>query len=144
MYYTLILSDQKAWQTLVEWMDSKGMAAMLVDPEYLDIAYRQENFYQIQDLVECFFLVHDSYEMYHDGQARGLPIGVMNAPEDLFSDEHLLAREFFVPVEMSETVGTVLYPGEPHRFSAFAGVARLRAPRLGEHTAAVLGGNSND
>jgi crotonobetainyl-CoA:carnitine CoA-transferase CaiB-like acyl-CoA transferase len=89
-------------------------------------------------LVECFFLVHDSHEMYHEGQARGLPIGVMNAPEDLFSDEHLLARGFFVPVEMSEKVGSVQYPGEPHRFSAFGGVPRTRAPKLGEHTAAVL------
>jgi crotonobetainyl-CoA:carnitine CoA-transferase CaiB-like acyl-CoA transferase len=139
VYYTLILSDQKAWQSLVEWMDSKGMAAMLTEPAYFDITYRQQNFQQIQELVECFFLVHDSHEMYHEGQAHGLPICVMNAPEDLFTDEHLMAREFFVPVAVSEKVGAVPYPGEPHRFSAFGSVPRNRAPHLGEHTAAVLG-----
>jgi benzylsuccinate CoA-transferase BbsE subunit len=139
VYYTLILSDNRAWDTLVAWMEEKGFAAMLTDPEYRDIRHRQANFDQIQELVECFFLCHESGEMYHEGQARGLPIGVMNAPEDLMSDEHLVAREFFVPVDMGGVVGEVLYPGDSYRFSAFGSVKRIRAPRLGEHSAEILG-----
>jgi benzylsuccinate CoA-transferase BbsE subunit len=119
-------------------MESKGMAAMLSEPEYQDVTFRQQNFHQVQELVECFFLIQDSHDAYHEGQACGLPIGVMNAPEDLLADEHLAAREFFVPVEMGGEVGTVPYPGDSYRFSAFAGVPRKRAPRLGEHTVEVL------
>jgi crotonobetainyl-CoA:carnitine CoA-transferase CaiB-like acyl-CoA transferase len=87
----------------------------------------------VQELVECFFLIQDSHEAYHDGQAAGLPIGVLNAPEDLFDDEHLKAREFFVDVD-HEGLGKVAYPGAIYRFSSFGEVPRTAAPKLGEHT----------
>lgn len=139
VYYTLILSDSRAWDLLVAWMDSKGMAAMLTKPEFKDITYRQQHFDEIQSLVECFFLCHESHEMYLEGQAKGLPVGLMNAPEDLFEDEHLRARDFFVPVDMGDDIGEVLYPGDSYRFSSFGSVPRTRAPKLGEHNDELLG-----
>lgn len=137
VYYALILSDQRAWQSLVQWMDSKGMAAQLVEPEFSDVRHRQQCFADIQSLLECFFLLHDSRQMYLEGQQAGLPIGVLNAPDDLFDDEHLRARGFFVEVE-HEGYGRVPYPGALYRFSSFGEVPRIRAPRLGEHTGQVL------
>jgi crotonobetainyl-CoA:carnitine CoA-transferase CaiB-like acyl-CoA transferase len=113
------------------------MAAQLSGPTFSEVAYRQQHFHEVQELVECFFLVQDSHEAYHDGQAAGLPIGVLNAPEDLFDDEHLKAREFFVEVE-HEGLGKVVYPGPIYRFSSFGEAPRTAAPRLGEHTAEVL------
>jgi crotonobetainyl-CoA:carnitine CoA-transferase CaiB-like acyl-CoA transferase len=138
VYYTLILSEQKSWEILVQWMDSKGLAAQLTEPEFADVKYRQDNFYQVQEVVECFVLVHEAEQMYREGQAVGLPIGILNAPEDLFADEHLNARGFFVDVA-HEGIGTVKYPGASYRFSSMGEVARTRAPRLGEHTAEVTG-----
>ena len=137
VYFVLIVAEPKSWEALVRWMDGHGMAAQLTDPAFSDVAYRQTNFDQIQELVECFFLVHGSDEMYKEGQANGLPIGVLNAPEDLFADEHLIARGFFVDVE-HEGVGTVPYPGAAYRFSTFGEVARTPAPKLGADTKAVL------
>jgi crotonobetainyl-CoA:carnitine CoA-transferase CaiB-like acyl-CoA transferase len=139
VYYTLILSDSRAWDMLVAWMDSKGMAAMLTEPEFKDIAYRQQRFDEIQSIVECFFLCHDSRTMYLEGQANGLPVGLLNAPEDLFEDEHLQARDFFVPVDMGGDIGVVDYPGDSYRFSAFGSVPRTRAPKLGEHNDELTG-----
>jgi len=138
VYFALILSEPKAWKALVDWMDSKGMAVQLTDPAFSDVAYRQQHFHEVQELVECFFLIQDSHEAYHDGQAAGLPIGVLNAPEDLFDDEHLKARGFFVEVEHAG-LGPVTYPGPIYRFSSFGEVPRTAAPRLGEHTQEVLG-----
>ena len=137
VYFAFILSDPKAWRTLVEWMATKDMAADLVQAEFLDVAYRQCRMHDIQELVECFFLVQSSAEAYHDGQARGLPIGVLNAPEDVLKDEHLQARGFFVEVDHGD-LGSVVYPGTPYRFSSFDGVDRIRAPALGEHTQEIL------
>ncbi|MDP3747704.1 MAG: CoA transferase [Phenylobacterium sp.] len=137
VYFVLIVAEPKSWEALVRWMDGHGMAAQLTEPDFSDVAYRQANFDQIQELVECFFLVHGSDEMYKEGQAMGLPIGVLNAPEDLFADEHLIARKFFVDVE-HEGVGTVPYPGAAYRFSTFGEVARTAAPKLGADTKAVL------
>ena len=105
--------------------------------EFSDVAYRQAHFHEVQELVECFFLIQDSHDAYHDGQAAGLPIGVLNAPEDLFDDEHLKAREFFVPVPLpTDERRTALFPGSPYRFDAFAAEPG-RPPRLGEHTEPV-------
>ena len=137
VYFALILSEPKAWKALVDWMDAKGMAVQLTDPAFSDVAYRQQHFHEVQELVECFFLIQDSHEAYHDGQAAGLPIGVLNAPEDLFDDEHLQARGFFVDV-VHEGVDKVAYPGPIYRFSSFGEVARTAAPKLGEHTQSVL------
>ena len=137
VYFALILSEPKAWNALVAWMESKGMAAQLSEPAFGEVAYRQAHFHEVQELVECFFLVQDSHDAYRDGQAAGLPIGVLNAPEDLFEDEHLKARGFFVDVE-HDGLGKVAYPGPIYRFSSFEEVPRIAAPKLGAHTAEVL------
>jgi crotonobetainyl-CoA:carnitine CoA-transferase CaiB-like acyl-CoA transferase len=132
VYFVLIVADPKPWQALVEWLDDYGLAIDLNDPAYSDIAFRQANFAHVQELVEVLFLLQDADDAYHEGQRRGLPIGILNAPEDVLVDEHLLAREFFVDVEHEG--GVVRYPGVPYRFSAFSPPALTRAPHLGEHT----------
>jgi crotonobetainyl-CoA:carnitine CoA-transferase CaiB-like acyl-CoA transferase len=138
VYFALILADQKPWATRVEWLASEDLALDLSDEAYLDVGHRQANFAHIQSIVEAFFLLRDADAAYHDGQARGLPIGIVNAPEDLLDDEHLRARGFFVPVE-HDGVGPVPYPGAPYRFSSMGPVPVRPAPRLGEHTDELLG-----
>jgi crotonobetainyl-CoA:carnitine CoA-transferase CaiB-like acyl-CoA transferase len=137
VYFVLIVADPKPWQALVEWLDEHGLAIDLTDPAYSEIAYRQERFSHVQELVEVLFLLQDADEAYREGQRRGLPIGILNAPEDVLVDEHLVARGFFVEVEHEET-GPARYPGVPYRFSAFAPPPVTRAPLLGEHTREVL------
>jgi crotonobetainyl-CoA:carnitine CoA-transferase CaiB-like acyl-CoA transferase len=139
VYFALITSEQKPWQTLVSWMDSMGLAADLTEERYDDPAFRLADFAHIQQIVEVFFLLQPASDIYHEGQRRGLPIGVLNAPEDLLEDEHLRERAFFVPVADDAPGGPHLYPGAPIRFSAFAAPPLTRAPRLGEHTADILG-----
>ena len=75
--------------------------------------------------------------VYHEGQARGLPIGVLNAPEDLFDDEHLVARDFFATVEQPG-YGPVTYPTTTYRMSHYSGTAPAPAPALGADNAALL------
>ena len=137
VYFVLIVAEPKAWQATVEWLDALGLAADLTEPEWSDVAYRQERFSHVQGLMEVLFLLQDADEAYREGQRRGLPIGILNAPEDVLVDEHLLARGYFVDVE-HEDVGTVRYPGVPYRLSGFALPQLTRAPGLGEHTDEVL------
>jgi crotonobetainyl-CoA:carnitine CoA-transferase CaiB-like acyl-CoA transferase len=132
VYYTLILADQRSWKILVNWMNEKGMAADLTEPTYDTLAGRQQRFGDIQSLIESFFLIQPAEEAYREGQARGLPLGILKAPEDLFEDVHLLAREFFTEVTQADGT-TVRYPGPLYRFSDFECVPTRRAPRLGEH-----------
>lgn len=132
IFLALMLSEQKPWQALVEWMDSHGMAGHLTDPAFLDYSYRQERYSEVQTIVECFFLVVDAETLFQEGQARGLPVGIINAPEELLDDRHLNARNFFVEVDHGEA-GRFRYPGMPYQFSSFGPSPRLRAPKLGEH-----------
>ena len=138
VYFALMLSDAKAWAAMVAWMDDLGVAADLTEEKYLDFAYRQREFAHIQDLIEVFFLIQDSHTAYHEGQRRGLPIGPLLPLEDLPSDEHLIAREYFVPVQLPTDDGrSAAFPGSPYRFTSFMS-GPGRPPRLGEHTADVL------
>ena len=139
IYFALVLADQKPWLTLVDWLDSQDLALDLTEPAYQDLAYRQDNFDHIQDAIEVFFLLQTAESAYHEGQRRGLPIGIVNAPEDVLADEHLRARGFFVEVDHPGH-GPVTHPGVPFRFSALAPAVLTPAARLGEHTEAVLAG----
>ncbi len=138
LYFVLVVAEAKPWANLVAWMDSHGMAADLTDEAFKDFAYRQANYAHVQEMVECFFLVNDAETMFHEGQARELPIAIIRSPEELFTDLHSVERGFFVEVE-HEGIGTFQYPGAPYSFSAFSSVERRRAPKLGEHTHEVLG-----
>ena len=138
IYFALILSDPKAWTAAVDWMSELGLAADLAEEKYADYEFRQREFAHIQDLIEVFFLVQDSATVYREGQRRGLPIGPMLALEDLPGDEHLSAREFFVPVQLpTDGQRSAPFPGSPYRFTAFTS-GPGRPPLLGEHTAEVL------
>lgn len=130
VYFALVLADLKPWKSLVEWMDSLGIAADLTDPEYDQLAHRQANFPHIQQMLEAFFLIQESAAVYHEGQSRGLPIAVINAPEEVLVDEHLAARGFFETVEHADG-SRASYPGPPIRFSSHPGVEQTAAPLLG-------------
>jgi len=131
VYFALVITEEKPWQVLVKWLQSHGLESGLDDARFLDAAYRQAHFDQIQQVVEVFFLVNSAEQMYREGQGNGLPIGKLNAPEDLFEDQHLKERGYFRKVEHSGH-GEVAYPGAPYTFSAFAPVSPTPAPRLGD------------
>ena len=135
VYFALILSDNKTWQILVDWLDTLGMALDLVDEEYLELAHRQENFPYIQTLMESFFLMQDSKTVYEEAQRRGLPLGPVSAPEDLLDDPHLAARGYFVDVPVDGR--DIKFPGAPFAFSYGTG-APTAPPKLGADTDEVL------
>jgi benzylsuccinate CoA-transferase BbsE subunit len=138
VYLATFAAEQRAWVALLEWLESKDLAADLSEPQWQDAAYRQANFYHVFDILQVFMQLQTADEVYHEGQQRGLAIGPLNSPEELFDDVHLKARGLFVPIE-EDGVGTVLFPRLPFAFSDLD-VARVeRAPRLGEHTDAVVG-----
>lgn len=139
IYFALILADQKPWQAMVAWMQDLDLVADLGDPAYDSLEHRQANFSHIQGVVESFFLLLDSSVAYLEGQARGLPIGVLNAPEDLYGDEHLVARGYFADVEQPG-YGPVPRPTAAYRFSALSTSPPQPAARLGEHTDEMFAG----
>jgi len=78
-------------------------------------------------------------ELFREAQTRGLPVGVIYAPEEVLDDPHFVARGFPVAVEHEDLGRTVVYPGAPYRFERTPWRIARRAPRLGEHNAEVYG-----
>jgi crotonobetainyl-CoA:carnitine CoA-transferase CaiB-like acyl-CoA transferase len=80
-----------------------------------------------------------AYDFFVRCQRRGVPAGVIYAPEEAFEDEHFKARGFQVEVEHEDLGCTVRYPGAPYKLPASPWAISRRAPKLGEHDAEVLG-----
>ena len=72
VYFALILADPKPWNALVQWMDSQDLAVDLRTRSTTISPTARQNFAHIQDLVEVFFLLQDSSDVYLEGQRRGL------------------------------------------------------------------------
>jgi benzylsuccinate CoA-transferase BbsE subunit len=122
IYFVLLTSDQKQWRGLVDLLESKDLAVDLADPAYDDFGHRKANYPHIQEIVEVYFLLVDADEAFREGQRRGLPLGRVNAPEELLVDPHLEARGFFETVEHREGIVSKV-PGAPYRFAGVEPVA---------------------
>jgi crotonobetainyl-CoA:carnitine CoA-transferase CaiB-like acyl-CoA transferase len=78
-------------------------------------------------------------EFFVSAQRRGLPVGVLLAPEEVIDDEHFIARGFPVEIRHEDLDRSFVYPGAPYHSSASPWRVRGRAPHVGEHTEMVLG-----
>jgi crotonobetainyl-CoA:carnitine CoA-transferase CaiB-like acyl-CoA transferase len=74
-------------------------------------------------------------------EAAGIPAGPVLHYDEVFTDPHILDREMVVRTDHSVT-GPFHTLGVTVKLSDTPGSVRLPAPRLGEHTAAVLGDNT--
>jgi crotonobetainyl-CoA:carnitine CoA-transferase CaiB-like acyl-CoA transferase len=72
-------------------------------------------------------------DFFRQGQERGIPVGAIYAPEEVFEDPHFRARGFPVEVEHPQLGRVVTYPGAPYRFLRTPWRIARAAPQLGEH-----------
>src|SRR5262249_6065774 len=79
------------------------------------------------------------FEFFRQAQERGIPVGVIYAPEEVLDDPHFRARGFPVEVDHEDLGRKVTYPGAPYRFLRTPWRIARRAPRLGEHNAEIYG-----
>ncbi|MBI5948897.1 MAG: CoA transferase [Chloroflexi bacterium] len=75
-------------------------------------------------------------EIYHAGQELRIAISPVNTMADVAASPQLAAREWFGQVEVGGR--TLTAPGFPYKLSETPCAAPGPAPKLGEHTAAVL------
>ena len=82
------------------------------------------------------FADREKTDLFHRGQALGIPIGLVHTAETLLDDPQLRARGFFRDVTHPDA-GAYVNVGGGFQVEG-AGPGLRRAPRLGEHTAAIL------
>jgi crotonobetainyl-CoA:carnitine CoA-transferase CaiB-like acyl-CoA transferase len=133
----------REYAALVEWMRARGLDTEYDEFFFLEMAAERGGVFvwELGD-PECLAMFAagreavrfmgermTASEFFHEGQSRGLAVGIINAPEDVMADPHFQARGFAVEVEHAELGRTLTYPGLPFTGDRARGAIR-RAPLL--------------
>ncbi len=110
--------------------------ATAADPVLEDRDVRRAHADELEARLIAGFRDRPRDDLFHQGQALGIPIGVVHSVESLLEDPQLVAYDFFHHGEHPD-VGRYVDAGPPFLVDGQA-PGYARAPRLGEHTAAVL------
>jgi crotonobetainyl-CoA:carnitine CoA-transferase CaiB-like acyl-CoA transferase len=124
------------WDSLVEWLESEGMAEDFADPMYYVPEFFVEHAQHIFEVIGRFCATKSGEELFHGMQQRGQLLADVNYPEDHLADPHLEARGFWNLVE-HDLYGTMRFPGSPYVARESEISVRRRAPRLNEHDAEI-------
>ena len=120
------------WKTLVEWMDSEGMAEDLTDGKWDDQEYRLTHIDHVLDVLGKWTMTHNRGELFEVGQLMHFPWAPVFSPMDVVDSPQLKARGFFVDIDHPEIGDSLRYPGLPYKFSSQFLSAVKRAPLPGE------------
>lgn len=119
------------------------MAALMDQPRFIDpdvLATPLGHADEFDALMDEWLAQYDKFEVVRRAQAMRLPFTEVLTPAEIVEDEHLKERGFLVEVE-DPAGGTIRMPGAPAMLAGTPWMPQ-RAPRLGEHTAEILGGLS--
>jgi crotonobetainyl-CoA:carnitine CoA-transferase CaiB-like acyl-CoA transferase len=126
------------------WPDHVGrMVGVLGDPglarlwDELGLDVMSEHPDLINRLVAGWAAARQSRTAMREAQGAGWPVVVVNDPRLLLSDDHLLARGFWVTAD-HPAAGPLPYTGAPWTLDGAGWAIRRTAPLLGQDTDAVL------
>jgi crotonobetainyl-CoA:carnitine CoA-transferase CaiB-like acyl-CoA transferase len=114
-----------------------GRADMIADPRFSSNTARVKHRALVDEAVGGWFATRPRDEALHKMREAGVTVGPVYTIADAVADAHFRERGILVDVEDAE-LGTVPMHNIVPRLSQSAGVWRRPAPRLGEHTDAVL------
>jgi crotonobetainyl-CoA:carnitine CoA-transferase CaiB-like acyl-CoA transferase len=139
---------KREFENLLSWLEDRDMADEYPETFFLRMGVERGGVqaWELGD-VECReiygagrdalkFLASKStaQQFFIEGQTHAVPVGLLNAPEDVMADPHFEARGFHVPVRHPELGREFIYPGLPFAGTRAGGGVR-RAPLLGQHQA---------
>ncbi len=124
-------NDDPTWQKAKQWLIERGLTLDFDDSQWDSPEYRRMHYDQIFAAMEALASMLTAEEFYHEGQHRGMLVGVMRAPEDTVNSPGLKSRDFFVSVDAPHLGGAVTVPGAPYRFGHLA-TGPNAPPRLGD------------
>ena len=133
-WVAIAVRSDSEWAALCGLMGRPELAS---DARFDDLASRLENVRQLDDLVSEWTRRHTADEVTRQAQAKSIPCAPVYTSHDLPGHPQLAARGFFQRVTHPDT-GEHPYPGVSWRLSRTPGRLGGPAPRLGEHSRAVL------
>ena len=127
--------EEHQWQEFVRMIGSPEWAGLEI---FADRLSRGANWDALKLFLQEWASEQRVMEVYHAAQKRRIPFAPVSTMGDLLASDHLKARGFFAVLE-PPGMAPVTVPGAPYKFSATPWALRRPAPRLGQHTAEVLG-----
>ncbi len=117
------------WQALVELM---GNPAWAQGEKCRDEITRSQHRNEIQPLLEEWMAQHTKEDLYHKGQALGVPIGPVRTAAEIANWPQARERGFFAELDHPQT-GRLEYPTVAYKMSETPWRGERAAPLLGEH-----------
>jgi crotonobetainyl-CoA:carnitine CoA-transferase CaiB-like acyl-CoA transferase len=133
-YFSLTLSRAHFWR---DAMVELGLPELGHDERFHEASYRQAHAGEFAPLIESRIAARGKRELFEALGTLRVVGGMVLTTEELFEDPHVRARDFLVPLEHPEA-DSLEYPGAPFKMSLTPWSPSGAAPRLGEHTEAVL------
>ena len=133
----IALSPLMEWETLVEWLDSEGMASDLTAERWQEEEYRIQHLDHIIEILQRWTKTHTTTELFELGQLMHFPWAPVASPKQILNSPQLKTRAFFVSVAHPEVNAHFTYPGAPYKFSRSSWNIQRRAPLIGEHNTQV-------
>ena len=134
--YVVVATRQEVfWRKLCDAMGAKDLAE---DPRFATNALRVENRATLVPQLERMFRERTVDDWLARLRAAEVPAAPVNNLDRAFAEPPVAERAMIVEYDHPD-VGRVRMPGNPIRMSGVTGTISKPAPRLGEHTDAVLG-----
>ena len=130
----LVAAPTKEWPGFVKAMN---LPALLADPRFLDGKLRAKNAAALVEILDPVFAskqLADWVKTFDEGRVIYSVVQVAN---EIVQDPQMIANEIFVPLA-DDAANTGRTVNSPVRVAGVRKVAPRRAPRLGEHSVAVL------
>ena len=128
----ILMSLFQQWETLVEWMDSEGMAEDLKDEKYKGEEFRQNHLDHIIEVLQRWIKTHTANELFELGQLMRFPWAPVYSTKEVLESPQLKSRGFFVGVGHPEIGTSIQYSGAPYKFDGCSLDRWERAPLIGE------------
>jgi formyl-CoA transferase len=136
----MLLTLFRQWDSLVEWLDSEGMADNLLDGRWNDEQYRLKHLDHIIAVLKPWAQTHTKEELFEMGQAMGFPWAPVSPIKEVAESPQLKERGFLLPVAHPDLGTTVPYPRPPYICTPPVTMNQRRAPLIGEHNDLVFRG----
>ncbi|MDY6834706.1 MAG: CoA transferase [Chloroflexota bacterium] len=133
----ILISLFQNWDTLIEWLDSEGMAQDLIEQKWQQQETRLHEVGHIIEVIEQWTKRHSVDELVEQGQLMHFPWAPVQSIEQVARDPQLKSRGFFTEVYHPEFGKHFTYPGAPYKLSESPWQLHHRAPLLGEHNTAI-------
>ena len=131
--YVMIHIRGHAWETLLAAM---GREDLLEDERFATEEARTENADELEDIVNEWTMGRTKYEAFETMAPYGIWCGPVLSPEELLTNEQLIAREMIVDVD-DEGRGTYKMIGCPIKMEK-SPVNVRPAPQYGQNTDEIL------